>query len=211
MKNYIKKHPFKTGLTISVVILLVFSFSTYFIQSNPETNFETYFIYYVGALIISVLLLLIAYIQSHAALTQSKTNYLLRIDERWSSSEIIKAREVIHEFYLSAKEVNLPLTQHDLNYVIGQQILLISKINKPNEISKFISLLNFLDFLETIGYMYHAGSLEVKDIQELSGNSIMYFYKIFEAYILYRREKDPMFYKMFEALYLDLCKYCENK
>ena len=164
MQNYIKKHSFATGLTISVIIFLVFSFSTYFINSDPKTNFETYFIYYVGA---------------------------LRIDERWSSTEIIKAREVLHEFYLSAKEVNLQLTQHDLNFVIGQQILLISKINKPSEISKFISLLNFLDFLETIGYIYYTGSLEAKDIQELSGNSIMYFYKIFEAYVLYRREKRP--------------------
>jgi hypothetical protein len=59
--------------------------------------------------------------------------------------------------------------------------------------------------------MYHAGSLEIKDIHELSGNSIMYFYKIFEAYISYRREKDPMFYKMFEALYLDLSKHCNSK
>ncbi|HHT9753514.1 TPA: DUF4760 domain-containing protein, partial [Legionella pneumophila] len=164
-----------------------------------------------GALIISVLLLFVAYIQSQAALAQSKTNYLLRIDERWSSAEIIKAREVIHEFYLSAKEANSKLTQNDLNYVIGQQILAISKINIPKEISKFISLLNFLDFLETIGYMYYNGSLEIKDIQELSGNSIMYFYKIFEPYILYRREKDCMFYKMFEKLYLDLCKYCNTK
>jgi uncharacterized membrane protein YwaF len=70
MKNHIKEHPFKTGLIISVLIVHVFSFSTYFIQSNPETNFETYFIYYVGALIISVLLLLIGYIQSQAALAQ---------------------------------------------------------------------------------------------------------------------------------------------
>lgn len=35
---------------------------------------------------------------------QSRLSYLLRIDERWASPEIIRAREVIHEFYLDAKK-----------------------------------------------------------------------------------------------------------
>ena len=60
-------------------------------------------------------------------------------------------------------------------------------------------------------FLYFIGSLEIKDIQELSGNSIMYFYKIFEAYIIYRREKNPLFYKVFENLYLDLNKFNNQK
>lgn len=211
MKKLIGDHPIGVGISLIILILLLFSLPTYLLAVDPNKNFETNFIYFVGTLIISTLVLLIGYVQSQAALAQSKTNYLLRIDERWSSPEIIRAREVIHEFYLYAKQENGNLTQESLNFVIGQQILAISKINNSKKIKEFISLLNFLDFLETIGYMYSIRSLEIKDIQELSGNSILYFYKIFEAYIIYRRQKDPLFYKMFEHLYLDLRTYCNKK
>lgn len=210
MRSLVNKYPYWFFLSVISLLLLIFALSAYFFKLSPRENFEIPFIYYVTSLIISVFVILVAYFQSQEALTQSKTNYLLKIDENWSSSEIIKARRVIHEFYLLAQSDNT-LTQEQINFAIGQQILRIRNENTPEAIEKFISLLNFLDFLETIGYLYNRNSLLIKDIHELSGNSVCYFYEIFKPYILHRRKKDPMFYKMFENLYLDLCKYCNSE
>ncbi len=100
-------------------------------------------------------MILLAYIKTREAIKQSRTNYLLRIDERWSSPEIIKAREVIHELYLSAKELN-PNLKDDNEQIKPIIALGIMELHdNKRETQKFVSLLNFLDFLKRLVIFIH--------------------------------------------------------
>ncbi len=60
-----------------------------------------------------------------------------------------------------------------------------------------------MDFLETIGYLYVQKAVTVPELNELLGNSIVYFYEIFQPYIKHRRNSkdDQKFYSQFEQLY----------
>lgn len=81
-------------------IFSYFGFFCYFchhLHLNNKKLLEIDVIYYVLSLLIPAILILLAYIKAQKAIEQSSINHLLQIDERWSSPEIIKAREVIHE------------------------------------------------------------------------------------------------------------------
>lgn len=208
MKQFILKHPRWSILILFGIILICFA-CFYFLQLDDYQNFESSLIYYIIALFISAVLILLGYVKAQEAIEQSRTNYLLRIDERWSSPEIIKAREVIHELYLDAKHLN-PELKEDNEQIKPVIALEIMKIHDSKEMTeKFVSLLNFLDFLETIGYLHSKKAITTEEVSELLGNSIIYFYDIFSIYIAYRRKtKDPGFYTKFEKLYLEVRLYC---
>jgi hypothetical protein len=57
------------------------------------------------------------------------------------------------------------------------------------KVTDFIYLLNFLDFLETIGYLHSEKAISLDGVRELLGNSIIYFYEIFSVYIEYRKRQ----------------------
>lgn len=155
---------------------------------------------------ITFIIVFIANTKSKEALKQSRTNYLLKIDERFCSPEIIKAREIIHEYYLAIRQENNEIEIDTLKQELGKKIVVISRdINCKEE---YIYLLNFLDFLETIGYLYVQKAVTVPELNELLGNSIGYFYEIFQPYIKHRRNSkaNQKFYSQFEQLYK-----CVNK
>lgn len=51
----------------------------------------------------------------------------------------------------------------------------------------FVSLLNFLDYLETIALFYNKGSIDRSDLEILSGDSIRFYYAVFSIFIAHRR------------------------
>lgn len=179
-----------------------------FINTPKDHVDDASIVYYVLTISLSVSILFIAYIKASQAIKNSRTSYLLRIDERWSSKEIIEAREVIHEIYLKVKQNNPENTcEKHIKECIGESIYAISKYQ--SRISCFIRLLNFLDFLETIGYLYYIKAVSIKEINELLGNSVIYFFEIYMKYIKCRRDKcdDDKFYEHFEFLYNDIKIY----
>lgn len=198
-------------LTILLITLVIFSmvYCKLHLADEYKQNLEIDIAYYVLTVSLSAVLILFAYIKAREAIKQSRTNYLLRVDERWSSPEIIKAREVIHELYLSAKELN-PDLKEDNEQIKPIIALGIMKLHDNHrETQKFVSLLNFLDFLETIGYLHSQKSITTEEVSDLLGNSIVYFYDIFSIYIAYRRKtKDVGFYLNFEKLYLEVRTNC---
>ena len=90
-------------------------------NENVEGS-EHNFIYYGLIISITLILALIAYRKSSIALKQSRTNYLLKIDGRFCSSEIIRARVTIHEYYLRAKQENPELDNDQIKPIIGKII-----------------------------------------------------------------------------------------
>jgi len=206
IKTFLQRYLFGT-FGIAIVALLLISASFWLIHpylklDEKQHSLDINMIYYVFAVFISFVLAFIVWIKSKEALTRARMTYLLRIDERWSSTEIVEAREVIHELYLEAKKSNPKYENEQIKPIIAQDIMEL-KDNK-DEIKEFIKLLNFLDFLETIGYLHDKEAITTEEVSELLGNSIIYFYDIFSLYISYRRNKDIGFYIKFEKLYLEL-------
>ncbi|HBD9375990.1 TPA: hypothetical protein KLD42_002906 [Legionella pneumophila] len=206
MKRFVINHPRWASIILLAAIMAGFFF-IYRLHLDDKQNFEAELTYSVLALFISVILILLAYIKTQEAIEQSRINYLLRIDERWASSEIVKAREVIHKLYLDAKKEHPEYENEQIKPIIAQAIRDLNDDEK--KIKEFIKLLNFLDFLETIGYLHSRKAITTEEVSELLGNSIIYFYDIFSIYISYRRTtKDPGFYIKFEKLYLEVKANC---
>ncbi len=115
----------------------------------------------------------------------SKGDFLLRIDERFGSPEILKARIIIHEFYCLTNKEDIDLNIHILR--ISEMIL--GTKNKIESSEKFIYLYNFLNFLETIAYFTNNNFISLEDINELLGGSLKYYYLTFQLLIEDRRTK----------------------
>ncbi|VEB35513.1 DUF4760 domain-containing protein [Legionella cherrii] len=199
----IKNHPIWSSFILFIILGIIFICGYYCLHLNEHQNFESNLLYSVLALFFSTVLILLAYLKTQEAIEQSRINYLLRIDERWASPEIIRAREVIHKLYLDAKKLYPQYENQQIKPIIAQAIMDLN--DDETQIEQFIKLLNFLDFLETIGYLHSREAITTEEVSELIGNSIIYFYDIFSIYIAYRRKtKDPGFYIKFEKLYLEI-------
>jgi len=185
-----------------IAIAIIFYWCYGWLTADPKDHLtEVSIVYFILAIFISTLILIAAYSKANQAIQNSRTNYLLRIDERWSSKEIIQAREVIHEIYLKVKQTYSEDTDEKIiRKCISDNICALSK--NQSQINGFIRLLNFLDFLETIGYLYSIKAVSINEVNELLGNSIIYFFDIYKGYIRYRRAKcrDNKFYEHFEIL-----------
>lgn len=134
-----------------------------------------------------------------------RSKFLLSISERYGSEQILKAREIIHELYMESKEKNQSFqSESEHRTWMGQKIIdySISKFDKPDEMKKYVTLLSFLDFLETIAYMANVDKWKQDDLSETLGNSLLFYYEIFRPKIYQRREKyeDNSFYMQIENL-----------
>jgi hypothetical protein len=150
-------------------------------------------------IILTLIIVIVAWIQLGSLSRTSKSDFLLRIDERYSSVNSVKARTIIHEFYCDAQTDEL---HYDI--VIEKISNRIKDVEFKKEESKdFIILINFLDFLETISYFCNKKYISDRDVNELLGCSMNYYYKIFKPIIYARRSKynDPRYYCEIEKFY----------
>jgi len=128
----------------------------------------------------------------------AKDDYLLRISERYGSTEIFNARFQLHAFHIEVEknlkekykisEIEIHAQkEEEYNKLMSQEILNIKndKINAKT----FTEILVFLDFLETMAYLVEKDSLDKKVVPELLGSSFNYYYGIFKGYITIRRKK----------------------
>jgi CRISPR/Cas system CSM-associated protein Csm2 small subunit len=166
---------------------------------NNEIDAFLYFLTGVG----SIALALVAWFQVRKIHKNTEAEFLLKVDERWNSQEILKAKEAIHRFYLEVykDEQGSRRPMDDIYEILGQKIKEISE--NPNETTNFIHLLNFLDFMETIGYLCEEKHITHDSLDALCGESLEFnYYKVFKSYICGEREKygKPL-YTAFEHLY----------
>jgi hypothetical protein len=123
---------------------------------------------------------------------------LSKIEYRYGSGEILLAREIIQALYLNTKSKGICYESH-----VKKIRIEIKKIGNDKKRTKdFILLLNFLDFLESISYYAQVNYVTRKDVEEMFGGSITYWYDIYYDWILYRRKKfnEPRMYCELEAL-----------
>lgn len=114
----------------------------------------------------------------------TRAEFLLRVDERYASIEIIEARAIIHEYYNKTYTEDIDITSHVKK--IGELIIQAEQTEEPK---RFIQLLNFLDFLETVSYFTNNYYMSLDDVNELIGGSLKYYYCAYQAFIAKRRSK----------------------
>lgn len=136
-------------------------------------------------IILTVFIFCAGWIQLKDLNKTSKGDFLFRIDERYGQSEIIKARKIIHEYYCLTQFEDIDPTIHVQKIA---QLVYDTKLH-IEKADNFICLLNFLDFLETIAYFTNQGFISIRDIDELTGCSLKYYYCIFQKLIISRRIK----------------------
>lgn len=138
---------------------------------------------------LTVVLIAVAWLQLGALNKTSRADFLLRIDDRYSSPEIIKARITIQELYRKTSPSGQGYSEDDVTKRIADEIQVLGKETSSESCEKFVYLLNLLDFLETISYFSNKGYVSVKEINELLGCTITFNYKVFQGWIKYRRDK----------------------
>lgn len=133
------------------------------------------------------------------------TNELLTfISNRWSSSEIIKARQIIHKIFV-AKYRNDNECNPSKNFdkaVINSAIEILEASRKGGiEGEEFIFLLNLLDHFESVSYLHIKNELSFDDIKNIYGNNMIFYYRIFENYIKQRQSHNPDDFLNFTRMY----------
>jgi len=223
-------------------------------DATEEINAWLYFLSGAGTAVLAT----IAYVKIGDINKQNQASFLLYIDERWGSPEVLKAREIKNTLYRETqeeykellellpekgedfqdneaqrrpkefvdrlyeenhekfKELNNPeikAKDEFLQAVMGIKILKISY--NTTMTSNFIYLLNFLDFMDTIGCLAKDKNEEfMNELDDLCGDSLIFNFKIFQPYIFYKRQKHESrktnkkkkrkFYYNFEKLYKKL-------
>lgn len=167
--------------------------------------------YYCLSLVFTMVLIAVAYIQLKGVRKRMESDFLLEIDRRWGNAESLKARTIIHKMIVKSEEThgmtnsqNFVLIMHDVQGGIID--LRKGKDDKSQE--EFMIVLNFLEFMETIGYLAYSDCVSEEALDKLCGHSISFNYMVFKLYIesKSKRHEQNDFYKHFKALHENLEK-----
>ena len=152
--------------------------------------------------ILTIVLICVGWLQLNNLNKTSRADFLLRIDDRYGREEIIKARAIIQSLYRKAALTGEHTPEETYIQKISDEIKKIGKSDQKEQCENFAYLLNLLDYLETISYFTNKNYISLKEIDELAGNSMQFYYKIFKPWINYRRNKynSPDYYCEFEAV-----------
>lgn len=193
-----------------IIVSIVVSVLVYFIAGAPKIDlifdgkieFSQNILRINAAAIIVLTIMLICggWLQLERLNKTSKADFLLQIVARYSSKEIVDARAIIQKLYRIANPENNSATEERYIQLISDEIDKIR--NDPEKNNECALLLNLLDFLEAISYFTRKNFITVRDIDELVGNSILYYYKIYKRWIYSRRERydNSYYYCEFELL-----------
>lgn len=187
-------------IIISLIISLVFILTNDFFSSIAESNIHEIEVwYYVGTVCVTYLIVIT---QLSSLNKTNQSEFLLRIDERWSSESILIARMYFHTLLLELRAKNNNVDP-DIS-IIGYKLIEMSR--DETKVKEYIYLKNLLEFFETIGFLYAQERINTKEADELIGNSILYFYKAYEPYIIHQRKNknDNNLYYELENLYKNM-------
>lgn len=197
-----------TFLIISVI------FITYYVPHKWEDLFTNSESTDLTALIVlaTAAIALIAWYQLNKSNKLTENEFLLHISSGWCSKEIIEARRILHRIFVSAysKEKN---SDNKSNETMYERVMLkvsteVLNMKNSDNISgdEFISLLNLLDFMQTVSYICDREDLKIKEIYKLYGYNFIFLYQAFESFIKNRRKHQKKDYLVFSKLYQGLIK-----
>ncbi|HIF0138890.1 TPA: DUF4760 domain-containing protein [Legionella anisa] len=175
-------------ITLILLLLIIWPLENHYINVIADTNkLESAAEHFNAAaiVILTIIIFCAGWIQFKDLNKTSKGDFLLRIDEKYGQPENIKARTIIHEFYCLTRSEHIDVTNH----VRKISIMVKDTKYKIEEAEKFVCLLNFLDFLETISYFANHSYISEKEVNELIGCSLKYYFCVFDDLIRERRQK----------------------
>lgn len=201
------------GKVIAWLIIFFILYFLYLLHSNPK-GWSNFFIngesveFSALVFLATVAIAFIAYIELSWSNKMMENEFLLNICNKWSSESIIRARYILHDLFVSAyrDEANNKFCKHcrheiALDYISKSILEMRKKRGKPGE--KFINLINLLDFMETVGFFWYRKNIDIKDIDGLFGNSIIFFYQSFLPFIKIRQARE-------EHYYINFCNLSEQ-
>lgn len=220
MLKIIKKNKLSTIMILIIVIFVAMAIIDYldlynFFKNIDDKSFEKtgHMVLVISAAIAAI----IAWWQLIKLNSTAFADLLTKIETRYGSGEILEAREIIQEIYLQSKD---PQDTCKLKHISRMQDIIKQIGNDAKQSRKFILLLNFLDFLESIAYYVKVGYVSYDDVLEMFGGNLPYWFDVYERWIHYRREKfkELKMYYEFETLVKKIrdtktkpCWFCISK
>ncbi len=156
-----------------------------FFDKKTDTHLTD--LYAASIIILTCVVAIIAWVQSAGLRKTAQADLLIRIDDRYGSEPILKARHIIQRLYRESNNLHpgSPESVHRSHIAIR-----INEISEDiNSSEEYTYLLNLLDFLETISYFANEGYISELDIKNLMGPSMGFFFTIFTPRIEHRRKK----------------------
>lgn len=143
----------------------------------------------------TVALALIAFSNLASLNNINKNKHLIQIDQRWGDQQIIRARQIIHVIYREVcdfknYETDSSIKLSEVTEIVSKIIVLLS-LEKDRKIRPlFTYLLNYLDFMETVSYIYKDKETSEKgELQALVGETMQFNFDCYLLYIQYRNTK----------------------
>ncbi|MBS0236510.1 MAG: hypothetical protein JSS50_04145 [Proteobacteria bacterium] len=156
-------------------------------DNKGDENYPLNSFYYWLTGLGTLWLVVVAYIKIGEINRDNEAHFFLQLDERWISEELERAKIVLREFELEKPQPNE--SESDRIHNISEKIMEV--FNNQGKEKEAVSLINFLDFMETVGFLYKHGYVKYCYVDALCGESIAFYYKVFEGYIVeFRKRRD---------------------
>jgi hypothetical protein len=201
MRSFFKS-PYRYLFYLLIITAISLSI-VYFLSTDKTTAgncVEISFLTYIATAALGV----IAYFEFHRA-HQLNTNELLTfISNRWSSSEIIKARQIIHEIFVFKYRYDTKGNpQKDFIIAIRNTSNDVYEMSKEikDKGQNFIYLLNLLDHFESVSYLSISNQINLDDVKNIYGNNMIFYYETFEIYIKQRQSHNPADFLNYSKMY----------
>lgn len=175
------------------------------ISSKPEMH-HIQALNDASLIILTFIIACIAWFQLSGIFKINQADFLLRIDERLGNSNIIEARKIIHRLYKESRTINPHFTEPQHCHYMANKIYELGENKDPEDSQStddYVSLLNFMDFLETVSLFANKNYISINEVDDLMNQSLEFFYSIFSKRIQERRRKynDDSFYEQFELVH----------
>lgn len=212
LKNFLLGFLFVVAaiIILSLPIILLITLADFHFDILPKYDVSMRNLHDAFIIILTIFLVIgtfglgcVAWVQLTAIQKTERADFLFRIDERYGSEIILKARQIIQRLYRESNNLHpgAPESVHRSHIAIR-----INEISENiNTSEEYVYLLNLLDLLETISYFANNGLILESEIQNLMGPSMEFFFIIFKPRIEHRREK----YRN-ESYYCEFQKLVEN-
>lgn len=118
-----------------------------------------------------------------------RADILLRIDQHLSSPAILRAKKIIYrEIFLARTELKMETPIYNDPKLLCKIQDRIIKLLKDESKAEYILIINFLNVMENVSYLYNKNYINTKDINEMFGHTFKTYLKYFETWVpIHRR------------------------
>lgn len=130
-------------------------------------------------------IILMAWYQLSHMVKTSKAALLEQLDRRWSTPPMTGARHKAHQLIQEVETAHKeePLEQRKLSEAVDFTGRLTKLREDLNTADDYLSLLEICSFFETVGFVAKKKYVNLQDIYELYGGSILLAHTLFDAYL----------------------------